>query len=43
MHFACKDHCSDIGKRGVASHEGEGGSWLCNRIDKYGTWNVSIA
>ncbi len=33
----------DIGQRGVASHEGHDGSRMCNRIDKYGEWEVSIA
>ena len=41
--MAAQDHCRDIGKRGVASHEGIDGTRMCDRIDKYGEWEVSIA
>lgn len=37
------DHCKDIGQRGVASHEGVDGSRMCDRVDKYGEWSISIA
>ncbi len=33
----------DIGNRGEATHEGTDGSRLCDRLDKYGEWHVSIA
>jgi len=41
LQLACEDHVKDIGLRGVASHEGKDGSRMCNRIDKYGEWQVS--
>lgn len=43
LNRACADHVEDIGQRGIASHEGKDGSRMCNRIDKYGEWEVSIA
>lgn len=40
---ACKDHCEDIGAKGLASHEGSDRSKMMDRIQRYGTWKVSLA
>ncbi len=43
LYLAAQDHCKDIGRRGIASHEGSDGSRMCDRIDRYGEWEISIA
>lgn len=43
MYLAAKGHCKDIGERGVASHQGKNGSRMCDRLDEFGDWEVSIA
>ena len=43
MYFAARDHAEDIGNSGSASHEGSDKSRMCDRIDRYGEWDVSIA
>lgn len=43
LYLAAKDHIRDIGINGLASHEGTDGSRMCDRIDKYGEWQISIA
>jgi len=43
MYFAARDHSVDIGNSGAATHEGSDGSRLCDRIDRYGDWDISIA
>lgn len=43
LYLASKDHVRDIGINGLASHEGTDGSRMCDRIEKYGEWHISIA
>lgn len=43
LYLAAKDHARDIGVNGLASHEGTDGSRMCDRIEKYGDWQISIA
>lgn len=43
LYLAAKDHVRDIGINGLASHEGTDGSRMCDRIEKYGEWQISIA
>jgi uncharacterized protein YkwD len=43
MYLAAQGHCRDIGERGVASHQGKNGSRMCDRLDEFGQWEVSIA
>lgn len=43
LYMAAKDHVRDIGQNGLASHEGTDGSRMCDRIEKYGEWQISIA
>ena len=43
LYLAAKDHVKDIGSNGLASHEGTDGSRMCDRIEKYGEWQISIA
>lgn len=43
MYLAAQGHCKDIGERGVASHQGKNGSRMCDRLDEFGDWEVSIA
>jgi len=43
LYLAAKDHVNDIGPHGLASHEGTDGSRMCDRIEKYGEWQISIA
>ena len=43
LYLAAKDHANDIGDNGLASHEGSDKSRMCDRIDRYGEWKMSIA
>ena len=43
LYRAAKDHCVDIGNNGIASHEGSDGLRMCDRIEVYGDWKISIA
>jgi hypothetical protein len=43
MYFAARDHALDIGSSGTATHEGSDKSRICERVDRYGDWDVSIA
>ena len=43
MYLASQGHCKDIGERGVASHQGKNGSRICDRLDQFGQWEISIA
>jgi hypothetical protein len=40
---ACKDHCIDIGSKGLSSHEGSDGNGISERIEKYIEWDGAIA
>ena len=40
---AASDHASDIGSKGLSTHEGSNGKGLCERIEKYIEWDGAIA
>lgn len=40
---AARDHASDIGPKGLASHTGSDGSNIGERLDRYGKWMGKIA
>jgi len=40
---AARDHCRDIGTKGLSSHKGSDGSHLQDRMKRYGTWKNLVA
>lgn len=40
---AARDHCYDIGPKGLVSHTGHDGSTMSERMERYGQWNRAIA
>ena len=40
---AAKDHATDIGSKGLSSHEGSDGNGICERVEKYIEWDGAIA
>ena len=40
---ACRDHISDIGPKGLMSHEGSDGTNITDRVEKYCEWDGIIA
>lgn len=40
---AAKEHAQDIGKHGMMSHKGTDKSSMSDRVERYGTWDISIA
>lgn len=43
LNQACRDHVDDIGRHGLASHEGSDKSKMIDRIQRYGKWKTSLA
>jgi uncharacterized protein YkwD len=42
MFMAAKDHAKDIGPTGQTGHKGSDGSMVENRVNRYGSWALSI-
>ena len=40
---ACRDHISDIGPKGLTTHEGSDGKNITDRIEKYCEWDGMVA
>jgi len=39
---AAQDHCNDIGPKGITGHDGSDGSSMSDRIEKHGSWDITI-
>ena len=40
---AAKDHCLDIGSKGLVTHDGTDNSNVSDRIERYGEWEITCA
>ena len=40
---AAKDHATDIGSKGLSSHEGSDGTGISDRVEKYIEWDGALA